>query len=156
MGMMSYDVWTECDGEWEISTDRNRIDREVVYRFLHDEAYWSRGIPRSLVEQAIENSLCFGVYQRETLIAFARVVSDFATFAYLTDVFVLPEYRGHGVGKALIRSIMKHPHLQSLRRFVLVTSDAHGLYEQFGFRPIQDPGKYMEMITPVARLYEID
>ena len=115
------------------------------------------GIPRHVVEAAIENSLCFGVYHNGNLVAFARVISDFATFAYLTDVFVVREYRGRGIGKTLMRAIMKYPNLQGLRRFVLVTSDAHGLYEQYGFRfSIEYPDKYMERVAPIADLYGTD
>ena len=131
-------------GEFVISTDRERLDLDVIHPFL-TECYWARGIPREVVARSIENSMCFGVYSDGKQVGFARVISDYATYAYICDVFVLEPYRGHGLGKWLMQCIMQHPRLQGLRRWSLVTDDAHGLYAQFGFTPLQTPEKYMEL-----------
>ena len=131
----------------EISTDPERLDLNVIHGFL-ETSYWAKGRRRSVVERAIKNSLCFGVYENGRQIAFARVVSDRAVFAYLMDVFVLPECRGRGISKALMRTIVEHPDLQNLRVFLLATSDAHGLYSQFGFRPLAEPGNWMAVHDP--------
>jgi GNAT superfamily N-acetyltransferase len=133
-----------------ISNDRSDIDIDLVHRFLHDEAYWCRGIPRALLEQAIANSLCFSAFIDERQVGFARVVSDRATFAYLCDVFVLPPARGHGVSKALMAAIDAHPDLQGLRRFMLATADAHGLYARYGFAPLTRPERFLERYEPDA------
>jgi len=105
----------------------------MIHRFLSQEAYWARGVPRAVVERAITNSLVFGLYAAGEQVGFARVVTDQATFAWLADVFVLPEHRGHGLGKRLVRAALDHPGLQGLRWFLLGTADAHGLYRQLGF-----------------------
>jgi len=131
----------------EISTDPERLDLNVIHGFL-ETSYWAKGRRRSVVERAIKNSLCFGVYENGRQVAFARVVSDRAVFAYLMDVFVLPECRGRGISKALMRTIVEHPDLQNLRVFLLATSDAHGLYSQFGFRPLAEPGNWMAVHDP--------
>ena len=128
----------------EISTDRDRIDRELVHRFLSEESYWARERTRERSDRIIDASLCFGVYEHGRQIANARVVTDTVTFGYLADVFVLPEARGRGVGKALMEAVLAHPHVSGLRRFTLVTDDAHGLYEQYGFRPLDDVRKWMQ------------
>jgi GNAT superfamily N-acetyltransferase len=133
--------------EFEISTDAARLDIGLIHGFL-STSYWARGRRRSVVERAIRNSLCFGVYREQRQVAFARVVTDRAVFAYLMDVFVLPEYRGRGISKTLLRTILDHPDLQNLRLFLLVTRDAHGLYEQFGFRPLAEPAQVMEIRDP--------
>ena len=132
--------------EYEISTDPHRLNVEVIHTFLAEDSYWSPGIPRSIVERAIENSLCFGVYDGDDQIGFARVVSDFATFAYLADVFILEQYRERGLGKELMASVMAHPDLQGLRRWSLATRDAHGLYTQFGFTALENPSRMMEIV----------
>lgn len=132
----------------EISTDKDRLDVERVHRFLTGEAYWSRGIPRATVERAIVGSLCFGGYLNGHQVAFARVVTDGATFGYLADVFVLPEHRGQGHAKALVAAVMAHPELQGLRRFSLATLDAHGLYAGFGFTAPARPQTWMEKFDP--------
>jgi GNAT superfamily N-acetyltransferase len=132
----------------QVSTDRGRLDVELIHRFLREEAYWSRGIPREVVERAIKGSLCFGGYLDERQVAFARVVTDGATFGYLADVFVVPEYRGQGHAKTLMAAIMAHPRLQGLRRFTLATSDAHGLYAGFGFAAPALPRSLMEKLDP--------
>ena len=131
-----------------ISTERADIDVDLVHRFLHDEAYWCRGVPRAVLETAIANSLCFSVFDDDRQIGFARVVTDRATFAYLCDVFVLPDARGQGASKQLLESIDAHPDLQGLRRFLLATADAHGLYAQYGFVPLTRPERFMERYKP--------
>ncbi|HET8899852.1 MAG TPA: GNAT family N-acetyltransferase [Rhodanobacteraceae bacterium] len=133
-------------GGLQISTDKDRLDLELIHRFLSTEAYWSRGIPRATVERAINGSLCFGGYLDGRQVAFARVVTDGATFGYLADVFVLPECRGQGHSKALMAELMAHPQLQGLRRFSLATSDAHGLYAGFGFATPAKPQSLMEKL----------
>jgi len=126
----------------EISTDRSRLDVDMIHAFLQT-TYWAEGRPREVVERSLKNSLCFGVYEGGRQIAFARVVSDHAIFAYLMDVFVLPEFRGRGISKRLLREILDHPDLQGLRFFLLGTRDAHGLYEQFGFEPLAHPDRWL-------------
>ncbi|HEV2539139.1 MAG TPA: GNAT family N-acetyltransferase [Frateuria sp.] len=135
-------------GDLQISTDKERLDIGLIHRFLSAEAYWSRGIPRATVERAIDGSLCFGGYLGGQQVAFARVVTDGATFGYLADVFVLPEHRGQGHAKTLVAAVMAHPQLQGLRRFSLATSDAHGLYAAFGFTPPARPQTLMEKLDP--------
>lgn len=136
------------DGTLRIDTSREAMDRDMIHAFLTEQAYWSRGIPRETVERAIEGSLCFGGYLDGRQIAFARVVTDGATFGYLADVFVLPQYRGHGYAKALMAAVMAHPQLQGLRRFSLATSDAHTLYAGFGFTAPSRPQNLMEKLDP--------
>ena len=128
--------------EYDISCDQARLDVSLVHAFL-GESYWAKGRSRETVERSIRNSLCFGVYAANKQIAFARVVTDRAVFAYLADVFVVPEFRGRGVSKLLMRAILAHPDLQTLRSFLLGTRDAHGLYSQFGFGPVREPGRLM-------------
>ena len=146
-------------GEFLISTSRERLSLDVVYGFLTN-CYWAKGIPREVVARSIEHSLCFGIYDESPRLAkearqgapaqvgFARVVSDFATVAYLGDVFVLESHRGQGLSKWLMECVMKHPALRNLRRWILLTRDAHGLYSQFGFTPLQAPERYMEFHRP--------
>jgi len=128
-----------------ISDDRALLDRALIHRFLSERTYWSPGVPREIVERSIDHSLCFGVYRVGAQIGFARVVTDFATFAWLADVFILEEERGKGLSKKLVAAIQAHPRLQNLRRFMLGTRDAHGLYAQFGFEPIKYPERFMEV-----------
>lgn len=135
-------------GTFQITTDKRRLDIDLIHRFLCNEAYWSRGIPREVVERAIEGSLCFGGYLDGRQVAFARVVTDGATFGYLADVFVVPAHRGQGHAKTLMAAIMAHPRLQGLRRFSLATSDAHGLYAGFGFAAPASPRSLMERLDP--------
>jgi GNAT superfamily N-acetyltransferase len=134
-------------GEFLISTDRVRIDLDVVFTFLTN-CYWCKGIPRETVARSIRHSLCFGIYEGSAQIGFARVISDFATIAYLGDVFVLEPYRGRGLSNWLMECIVQHPALQGLRRWILLTRDAHGLYAKFGFTPLQGPARYMELHQP--------
>jgi len=130
-------------GEVEITTDPWRVDVDVVHRFLSESAYWALGRSRTTVERSIRNSLCFSVFYDGQQVGFARVVSDRAVFAYLMDVFILPPWRGQGLSKKLMAAILSHPDLQGLTLFLLRTSDAHGLYAQFGFEPVERPGDLM-------------
>ncbi len=135
-------------GEFVVSTDPARLDLDVIHEFLSN-CYWAKGIPREVVARSIEHSLCFGVYDGSgAQIGFARVVSDFATVAYLGDVFILESHRGRGLSRFLMECIMRHPALQNLRRWILLTRDAHGLYEHFGFAPLTTPARYMELHRP--------
>jgi GNAT superfamily N-acetyltransferase len=132
-------------GEFTISTDPGRIDLDVVHGYL-SESYWAPGIPRELVARSIANSLPFGIYHGPAQVGFARVITDRATFAYLADVFVLEEERGRGLGKWLMEVIMAHPELQGLRRWMLATRDAHGLYRQHGFEEVANPQALMQIL----------
>jgi GNAT superfamily N-acetyltransferase len=134
-------------GEFLISTDRARIDLDVTHAFL-TACYWAKGIPRDVVARSLKHSLCFGIYNRMEQVGFARVISDYSTYAYIGDVFVLERYRGQGLGKWLMQCIMQHPSLQGLRRWGLATHDAHGLYAQFGFTSLKAPGMWMEIHNP--------
>lgn len=120
-------------GRYEVSTDRGRLDVGLIHRFLAEDSYWARGVSREVVERSLENSLCFGVYAGGSQVAFARAVTDRSTFAWLADVFVVEEHRGRGVGELLVRAVLSHPELQTLRRWLLATADAQGLYRRFGF-----------------------
>jgi len=130
--------------KFTISTDPARLDLDVICGFLK-RAYWANTRPRERTERAIKNSLVFGVYESDKQIGVARVVSDYSIFAYLCDVFIHEDYRAHGLGKWLIESILRHPELKDMRRWVLVTKDAHGLYKQFGFTAIENPEQWMQM-----------
>jgi N-acetylglutamate synthase-like GNAT family acetyltransferase len=141
-------VQAQLPTEYEISTDPARLDVDIIHRFLAVDSYWSPGIPRSVVERAIENSLCFGVYHATGQVGFARVITDKATFAYLADVFILEPHRGKGLSKRLMSCIVEHAELQGLRRWFLATSDAHGLYRQFGFQELASPQRLMEITRP--------
>jgi N-acetylglutamate synthase-like GNAT family acetyltransferase len=134
-----------------ISTDKKLLDIELIYSYLNNDSYWAQGIPRQKLENAIENSMCFGVYSHTTFAGFARVITDKATFAYLCDVFILPEFRKKDLSKGLMQTIVKHPDLQGLRRWSLATADAHGLYAQFGFSQISKPENWMEIFTPYIK-----
>ena len=131
--------------EFTISTDKSRLGIDSIHEFLSTRAYWCLNIPKETVQRAIEHSLCFGVYESEKQIGFARVITDFATIAYLGDVYVLEEYRGKGLSKWLMETIMSHPELQGLRRWILLTGDAHELYRQFGWTDLADATKWMEL-----------
>jgi GNAT superfamily N-acetyltransferase len=138
----------ERDG-FLVSSDPARLDIDAIHAFL-TSSYWASGIPRVVVERAIAGSICFGLFRGQRQIGFARVITDRATFAYLADVYVLEEHRGRGLATWLIETVIAHPDLQGLRRFVLVTRDAHGLYEKFGFTPLAKPENYMEKHWPDA------
>jgi GNAT superfamily N-acetyltransferase len=130
--------------DYVVTSDQNRIDVDAAHRFLVT-SYWSPGVPYEVVKRAIANSLCFAVLHGGKQVAFARVVTDKATFAYLADVYVLEEHRGRGLSKRLMQAMKEHPDLQGLRRVLLATRDAHSLYSQFGFRPLVTPDRFMEI-----------
>jgi GNAT superfamily N-acetyltransferase len=130
-----------------VSTDPTRLDLDAIHAFL-STSYWAEGIPRDLLARALRSSLCFGLYEGERQVGLARVITDGATFAYLCDVYVLPEWRGRGLGAWMMECVMEHPDLQGLRRFSLVTRDAHELYRPFGFEEIANPGRHMEIAHP--------
>jgi GNAT superfamily N-acetyltransferase len=132
------------------STDRDRLDIDLIHGFLARESYWVPDIRREFVERAIDNSLCFGIYEDNRQLAFARAVTDCAGFAWLADVFVVGERRGDGLGQRLIAFILAHPQLRNIRRFMLATRDAHGLYAQHGFTPLSHPEHMMERYDPDA------
>lgn len=134
-------------GQFTISTDPNRLDIDAICDFF-TRAYWTLGRPRERTERALANSLVFGLYDGEKQIGLARVISDYAIFAYLCDVFVHEDYRGHGLGKWLIETVMSHPDLQGLRRWTLATRDAHGLYRQYGWEDLHSPDRWMEILRP--------
>lgn len=133
-----------------ISTDLDEMNIDWVHQVLSKQTYWAKGIPKEIVQRSMQNSLCFGVFKADQAIGFARVITDKATFANLVDVFIVPEQRGYGYSKQLLRFIMAHPDLQGLRRFTLATSDAHGLYTQFGFTPLTKPESLMERCAPLG------
>jgi len=139
---------TTNDSSFEVSTDQSRLDIPMIHRFLSEQSSWAVGISRPIVERALENSLCFGGFLDSRQIAFARVITDFATFANLVDMFVVPEYRAKGYGKQLVGTVLRHPSLQRLRRFTLATNDAHGLFERFGFTTPRNPDTLMERYFP--------
>lgn len=143
------DEWQK--GEFLISTDKLRLDLEVIHDFLANQSYWAQGRDLEVIKRGIDNSLNFGVYQGDRQIGFARVVTDYATFAWLADVFVLEEYRGQGLGKWLIALILSHPRLQGFRRWALATKDAHELYRNFGFDELRRPERWMERPDPNMR-----
>ncbi len=134
---------------YRISTDQDLLDLDVIHNYLSNESYWSKGITKEKVQRSIENSMCFGVYKDGKQVGLARVVTDKAIFAYLCDVFILDEYRGHGLSKWLLQTILAHPELQGLKRWTLATLDAHGLYKQFGFAPLGNPDRWMDIFTPI-------
>jgi GNAT superfamily N-acetyltransferase len=133
------------EGSIVVTTDRSRLDLDTIHGFL-TTSYWARGIPRETVARAMEHSLCFGAFDGDRQVGFARVISDRATFAYVCDVFVLDSDRKRGVGKSLMAAIRAHPELQGLRRWTLATRDAHGLYRQFGFGAPAHPERQMEVL----------
>lgn len=133
---------------YTLSTDRARLDVPAIHRFLANTSYWAQGIPLAVVQKSIENSLCFGIYYQEQQVGFARIITDYATFAWLGDVFILEEHRGKGLSKWLMECITGHPELQRLRTWLLATRDAHGLYAQFGFKPLSSPERFMQIRNP--------
>jgi GNAT superfamily N-acetyltransferase len=134
-------------GDYVISTERSRLDLDVIHGFL-TRAYWSPGIPRETVERAIQHSMPFGLYLGATQVGFARVITDFTSFGYLADVFILEEHRGKGLSKWMMEVLFSHPELQGFRRWMLATRDAHGLYRQVGFTPLTTPERFMEKRDP--------
>jgi GNAT superfamily N-acetyltransferase len=135
-------------GEYTISTDTGRLDIPLIHNFLSNQSYWAQGRKIDTVRRALENSLNFGLYKDNEQIGYARVVTDFATFAWVADVFVLEAHRRQGLSKWLMESILSHPELQHFRRWVLATKDAHELYRKFGFRELKRPERWMERPDP--------
>ncbi len=131
-----------------VSTDSGRLDINLIHEFLSKRSYWAEGVPREVVERAIENSLCFGLFEDGRQVGFARAITDYATFAYLADVFVVEACRGRGLSKFLMECIVKHPKLQNLRRWMLATKDAHSLYAKFGFMALDAPERFMCRANP--------
>ena len=134
---------------YRISTDRTQLDIGLIHDYLSRESYWARNVPLEIVRRAIANSLCFGLYEADRQIGFARVVTDAATFGYLADVFIVRSHRGRGLARELMQVVMAHPDLQGLRRFMLATRDAHGLYQRFGFTAPKHPEVLMERHEPL-------
>lgn len=139
---------TITKGDYWITTDKDKLDVAVIHDFLCNHSHWARGIPLETVERSIDNSLNFGLFYKDEQVAYARLITDYATIAYLGDVFVLPAYRGHGLSRWLMEEVTANPDLQGLRRWVLLTSDAHGLYEKFGWKRVAKPELYMELHDP--------
>lgn len=134
--------------QYVLTTDVARFDMDVLFRFISEESYWARGMTRGTFERAVKHSLCFGLFEAERQIGFGRVVSDFASVAYLKDVFILQDFRGRGLSKWMMECILSHPDLQVIRRWLLVTADAQELYKKFGFTPLKVPEKFMELHNP--------
>ena len=139
--------WTK--DTFTISDEPEHLQLDVIVEYLA-RAYWSNQRPRAVIEKSLRHSLCFGVYENQTQIGFARAVSDHATFAYLADVFILESHQGRGLGKWLVQTILENPELQGLRRWLLATRDAHGLYRQYGFVALENPDRYMTKFDPTA------
>jgi GNAT superfamily N-acetyltransferase/uncharacterized damage-inducible protein DinB len=135
-------------GDFLVSTDPALLDVRLTHDFLSNRSYWATGRPLDVVRRSLDNSLCFGLYERGRQVGLARVVTDRATFAWLCDVFVLEEYRGRGLSKWLMECVMGHPDLQGVRRVLLGTRDAHGLYQRYGFAPLADPPRFLEVFRP--------
>jgi GNAT superfamily N-acetyltransferase len=138
---------------YEIDDDRGRLDVDAIHAFLSRDAYWSPGIPRDVVARAVAGSLCFGLYRDGAQVGFSRATTDKATFAWLSDVYVLADHRGRGLGHWLVRTALGHPDLKGLGRILLATSDAHQVYADCGFAPLSDPERWMTIKTPAAELY---
>ena len=139
-------IYEEKRDAFVITTDPSRLDADAIYAYL-SRVYWANTRSRSAVERSLKNSLCFGLYEGARQIGLARVISDYATFAYLCDVYVLEAYQGKGLGTWLMKAVMAHPDLQGLRRWLLATRDAHGLYRKVGFTELQSPERWMELLT---------
>lgn len=142
------DILNEKHPGYFISTDRSKLDVELIFNYLTTESYWAKGIPRPVVERSIQGSACFGLYNGDGQVGFARAITDQATFAHLADVFILAPHRGQGLSKWLVQAVLDCPELQGLRRWSLGTADAHGLYRQFGFTALAKPDRFMERYTP--------
>ena len=136
---------------FKISTDKSLLDMDMIFHYLSDESYWAKGISLDRVKTSIENSMCFGIYKDDKQVGFARMITDKATFGYLCDVFVLNDYRRLGLSKWLVQTIVAHPELQGMRRWLLATADAHGLYKQFGFLPLTSPENWMGIYAPYKK-----
>jgi N-acetylglutamate synthase-like GNAT family acetyltransferase len=140
---------------YEIDDDSGQLDVDAIHAFLAHDAYWSTGIPRDVLSRAIAGSLNFGLYRDGAQVGFARVVSDKATFALVTDVYVLPDHRGRGLGHQLVQAALDHPELQGLSRILLATTDAHRVYADCGFVPLSEPQRWMTISTPASELYAV-
>ena len=138
---------TEAKDQFTITTDKEKFDVDVIHSFL-TTSYWAEGISREIVRRSIEGALCFGVFENNKQVGFARMITDKATFAYLADVFIIEEYRGRGLSKWLMQVMMSHPDLQGLRRMMLATRDAHELYKKFGFTPLNNVDRWMHIHDP--------
>jgi GNAT superfamily N-acetyltransferase len=137
------DTYKIQEDDFVISTDKTKLDIAMIHHYLGKESYWAKNIPVDIVRKSIEGSFCFGIYHHVKQVGFARVITDHATFGYLADVFIIENYRGKGLSKWMMKEIMLHPHLQGFRRWMLATRDAHGLYEKFGFKPLDKPERVM-------------
>jgi GNAT superfamily N-acetyltransferase len=131
---------------FEISTDKSRLDIETIHDYLSRESYWAKNIPLELVQKSMEGSICFGIYHNNRQVGYARMITDAATFGYLADVFIIEAYRGKGLSKWLMETIINYPAFQPLRRWMLATRDAHGLYKQFGFTELDKPERIMQRV----------
>lgn len=133
---------------YHIATDKALLNQKAIFKFLKEESYWSQKLTTEKLRIAIDNSLCFGVYRENETVGFARVITDYSNFAYLCDVFIIPEHRKQGLSKWMLQTILEHPALQGMRRFMLATADAHELYRQFGFTELSKPERWMEIYRP--------
>jgi GNAT superfamily N-acetyltransferase len=134
--------------EYTISTDPLKLNLKIIHNYISKESYWGKGRSLEVVKRSIDNSLPFGIYYKDEMIGFARILTDYATFAWVADVFILDEHRGKGLSKWLMETILSHPPLQGFRRWVLATKDAHELYRKFGFRELNKPERWMERPDP--------
>jgi GNAT superfamily N-acetyltransferase len=146
---MTHQEWTR--GDYRISTNKDWLDLNTIHAFLRDRSYWARGVPRAMLERSVQHSLCFGVYHHTAQVGFGRIITDYATFAYLSDVFIVEEYRGQGLGKWLVCCMLAHPEIYGIRYWTLKTADAHSLYQQAGFTALPEPEQHMERIHSVPR-----
>lgn len=142
---MSFD---ELNKEYNISTDKAKLNIHIIHDFISNHSYWGKGRSFDVVKKSIDNSMSFGVYYKNEMIGFARVVTDYATFGWIADVFILPDHQGKGLSKWLMEIILSHPELKAFRRWVLATKDAHELYRKFGFRQLNKPNRWMERPDP--------
>lgn len=144
---MTCEIFEVTQGEFLISNDPAKLQLDAIYDLIANRSYWGKGRPREIMDRAVENSLCYGVYHHGQQVGFARVVTDYATFAWLCDVYVDETFRGHGLGKALVQAVVSHPHLKDIRRLLLATRDAHGLYAGYGgFEALKNPERWMERL----------
>ena len=147
-------IYEVSEGLYNITTDNSKLDVNVIHRFLSEESYWAKGVPKNIVEKSIANSLCFGVFYKNEQVGFARLITDKATFAYVADVFILHEHRGRGLAKWLMRTMQSHPELQNLRRWLLTTKEAHTLYEQLDWQKPSSDYVYRFMMRHNADVYK--
>ena len=143
--------WTR--DSFVISDDVARVDRDLVHRYLRDDSYWSQGVPRDVVDRSIDNSLCLSLFDGDDQVGFARLITDRSTFSFLADVFVLPSHRGRGLARWLVQTVLDHPDLEGQRRILLGTDDAHDLYAQLGFTPLERTERFMDIFRPAPAIY---